>query len=238
MRRIVLMAAVLSVITAACKLEFNLAADIEADATGTVTIELGFDEEAAGFFLEGTDPFEGAPPSAVTQVVERGDMTFYQTSQPFGDEAELTALMTGDEAAFESFRATFAEDLVTVEGTTAGTGGFVNEGDLEGFTSDQLAESLTAKIRITMPGRVIEHNADSVDGSTLEWELDLFGGDVEVSAQSDPTQETATDDGGSGFPVWLIALIAISIVAGVGYVLYRRNKARPVFEPNPPSTDE
>jgi hypothetical protein len=234
MRRILVLAALLALVTTACKLEFNLAADLGPDATGTVTIEVGFDDEAAGFFLSDTDPFEDAPPGAETSIEERGELTFYLITQSFVNEDELVTLMTGEEAPFETFDATFADDLVTVTGTVGGTGGFFEEGDLTEFTPDQLAESLSAEVRITMPGRVLEHDADTIEGNTLTWEIDLLGSPLTVSARSDPAG--VPDEGDGGIPAWVVAPVAICIVAGVGYFMYRRSRGRPVFEPEPPTT--
>ena len=234
MRRITLMAALLALTTAACKIEFNLAADLGADATGTVTLEVGFDEEAAEFFLqEGTDPFESAPPGAETRTEERGDMTFHQITQRFAGEEELAGMMTGEEAPFETFRATFTDRLVSIEGTIGGAGGgFFEEGDLSEFTPDQLVQGLSAEIRITMPGRVLDHNADLLDERTLTWELDLFGATQTINAQSDPQGQP---EGGGGIPAWVIAVVAIAVVAAVGYLMYRRSKSDPVFEPEVPT---
>jgi hypothetical protein len=233
MRRILVLAAVLTLVTTACRLEFNLVAELGADATGTVTLEVGFDDDAAMFFLSDTDPFEDTPPGADTRTEERGEMTFYMITQSFADEEELAGLMTGDEAPFEAFDATFEDDLVTIIGTVGGSEGLFWEGDLNEFTPDQLAEGLSAEVRITMPGRVLEHDADTIDGGTLTWEIDPLGSPLTLNARSDPA---GRPDEEGGIPAWVIAVVAIAIVAGAGYLMYRHSRSGPVFEPEPPAT--
>jgi hypothetical protein len=221
MRRAFILIAAVALLTAACKIETNFDATLNADGSGTVSAEIGLDEEALAF-LQGEDPFEDAPADATTRTEERGDMTFYIVTQDFASADELASLATDDDGLFETFTATFSDTRVTVRGTTADAGGGLMGEDLGDFDPQLLEDSFSANIRITMPGKVIESNADIVDGSSLTWEVPLFaGGSVEITAQSDPTQS-----GDGGFPIWaIVAIVAVAVAALAAVVWWLRQRS-------------
>jgi hypothetical protein len=200
----------------------NFAATIEADGTGVLLAELGFDDEARDLLLQGgADPFEGndlaAVPGATTSEETRGDMTFYLIEVPFDDVAELEQGLLGNENAFmNAFDVTITEDRVTVSGTADAEA--LGE-QAEGFDPAIFEESVSASIRLTLPGRILSHNADAQDGNTLTWAVPIFGGTLEIQAESDPTQDPGGDDG--GFPIWLIALIVVVVVGAAAFFAVR-----------------
>lgn len=227
MRRLTAMAMLLALVAVACKIETNVAANLNADGSGTVTFEIGFDEEAATL-LQGEDPTSDFPAEAQVTQVERDGLTYYQASLAFADAEELTELMlNSDQAPFDTFSVSFSDTSVTVNATASGANGLVDEGQLELFSEDQIADSFSASVRITMPGKVISSNADSTDGSTLVWAIPLFGGDLNISAQSDPSQPAG---GSGGVPAWLIGLIVVALAAGA-YFLYQRGRRPAITEP-------
>ncbi|HSG79469.1 MAG TPA: hypothetical protein VLD62_07820 [Acidimicrobiia bacterium] len=231
MRRISALAMVLALVAVACRIETNVVADLNADGTGTVMFEVGFDEEAQGLFLADANPFDQAPPGATTSEETRDGIRYFQFTSSFSNAEELTQLMLeSDQAPFESFSASFSENSVKIDARTgAEGGGFFDEGDLEGFSPDQLEDSLAANIVITMPGKVISSTADSADGSTLSWSVPIFsGGTLAVQAESDPTQDA---DGGGGFPAWLIAVTVVVVAAGA-FLFMRSRKSAPAAAPS------
>ena len=224
MRRFFVLAAVLAVVLAGCKIETNVNATIDADGTGTVAYEIGLDDEAMRFFTQsGEDPFADAPADATTRTEERDGMTYYIIEQTFDGADELIRLMTEeDDSPFETFSASFSASEVSVSGTTGDTGGgMIDPGELEGFDPGLIEESFSASVKITMPGEVTSSNADSQDGSTLTWDVPLLGGALEIQAQSDPTK---SGGGGGGFPAWLIVVIAVLVVAAIGFFVMNRRK--------------
>lgn len=248
MRRLMVVASLLALVAAACKIETNFGVAINADGTGTIVAEVGFDEEAAGFFLEGdTDPFEGNDlsdcPGARTSEETRGDMTFYIIECDVDDLAELQdAALEGENSLLSDFQITVTDDLITVTGSASAEESLGD--DVEGFDPATLEDSFSANLLITMPGRILEHNADSQDGNTLKWAIPILGGTLDVSASSDPKGSPA-GGGGGGIPVWLIAVIAV-VVLGAGYWLMTQKKgggAAPAaagegdFPPPPPPTE-
>ncbi len=219
MRRVFILIAAIALLTAACKIETNYAATLNADGTGTIAAEIGLDEEAQAF-LQGEDPLADAPEDAETSTETRGDMTFYVATRTFSSPAELIAFSTEDDGLFSTFDATFTNTRVTVRGTTSDAGGgFFDDGDLEGFDPGLIEDSFSASVRITMPGKVLDSNADRTDGNTLIWDIPLMGGTVDVRAESDPSQSAG---GGGGFPMWLIIVIVVVVVAAAGYFVMKQ----------------
>ncbi len=231
MRKAMILVAAVALLTAACKIETNFEAVINADGSGTLIAELGFDEEAQELLLQGEDPFEGNDlsdlPGAETREETRGDMTYFIIEAPVDDVAELEqGLLQNENALLENFEITVTDTLVTVAGTASGE---QLSSEAEGFDPELFEDSVSANIRITMPGRILEHNADSQDGNTLTWAVPLLGGDLDIQAQSDPTGSPAGD--GGGFPIWLIALIAVVVVGALAYLFVFRNRGTGVGQP-------
>ena len=138
--------------------------------------------------------------------------------------ADLTefenTLTNTDNTMLSSFDITVTDTLVTVTGTASAEDSIGSQA--EGFDPTVLEDSISANLKVTMPGRIISHNADSQSGNTLTWKIPVLGGTLDVQASSDPTG-TPASGGGGGFPIWLIAVIAV-VVLGGGYYLWTQNK--------------
>ena len=228
MRRLIVMASLLALVATACKIETNFGAVIGANGSGTMVAEVGMDEEAQGFLLtDTTDPFEGNDlaecEGARTREENRGDMKFWIIECDVDDITEFESMMsTSDNTFIQDFNITVTDTLVTVSGTASAEDTLGSEA--EGFDPTVFEESISANLKITMPGRILEHNADSQSGNTLTWEIPVLGGTLDVQASSDPTGNPA-GGGGGGFPIWLIAVIVV-VVLGFVYYLYTQNKKK------------
>jgi hypothetical protein len=242
MRRLLPLVAVVALLAAACRIESNVGAEINADGSGIISAEIGYDEEAAGFieeFGEGEDPFAENPlaafPGAQMREEDRGGMHYRIYSAEVADiEAALRQAMAGESSGFiEDFDLTIGPNRIEVTGR-GGAGSAL--GETEGFLSaEQLAESLSLNLRLTLPGKILEHNADSQDGNTLTWSIPFTGEALEIRAVSDPTQSE-----GGGFPLWAIIVIAAVVVAGIGAIALvgrRRSRAAAAPPPPPPAPD-
>lgn len=227
MRRLMMVAALLALVAAACKIETNFGAVINADGSGTIIAEIGMDEEAQGFFLQDvSDPFEGNDmsecPGARTSEEQRGDLKFWIIECDVADITANTGLLEDNENSMVSdFSITVTDTLVTVSGSASAEDTLGSEA--EGFDPGVLEDSISANVKITMPGRILEHNADSKDGNTLTWKVPILGGNLDIQATSDPTGP-ADSSGGGGFPTWLIAVIAVVVLAGGYYFMTQRKK--------------
>lgn len=223
MRKMWPVLAALVVLTSACRLETNLSIDVAGDGSGTVTTELGIDEEMQGLlesFGGGTDILSGLEFGTATPTETRveGDMTFFGASQDFTDVSEVRDLLdeNQEQASFEEFELTVDEagaKLVARTGPLNAQDGFDTEG-LPFDPSSITDEVFAANIFVALPGNVTEHNANEVmsDGR-LRWSISLTD-PLDIQAES--------SFGGDGLP-WLPIGIAALVVVGVGgFFLMRR----------------
>lgn len=226
MRRLIVLAAIVALVTTACKIETNYGAVINADGSGTIIAEIGLDEEAKGFFLQGgTDPFEGQAiaelPGAVTREETRGDLTFYVVEADVSSVAQIEdSMLTDSESLFSDFSVTVTDTLVTVSGSADASETLGSQA--EGFDPSVFEDSISAHVELTLPGKILSHNADRVDGNTLIWDVPVLGGSLDIQAESDPTGTPA--GGGGGFPMWILAVVAAVGAAIVGYAMMQRRK--------------
>lgn len=240
MRRLIPLLMLLALISTACRIESNLIADINADGSGVIGAEIGYDEEAASFieqFTQGEDPFADSPmaamPGAQSREEDRGGMHFLISTVEVEDIAAAIeqSAAADPNSLVQEFSVTVTANRVEVTGRGSLAGAMAGA---EGMLSpDQLAESVSANIRLTLPGAILESNATSQDGNTLTWALPIAGGDVEISAVSDPTRSP-----GGGFPLWAIIVIAAAAVAAIGaVVLYSRRRGGAATPPAPPISE-
>jgi hypothetical protein len=241
MRRLIPLLMLLALLSTACRIESNLIADINADGSGVIGAEIGYDEEAASFieqFTQGEDPFADSPmaavPGAQSREEDRGGMHYLITTAEVED---IVAAMEQSAAAdpnslIQEFSVIATADRVEITGRASLAGAMAGA---EGMLSpDQLAESVSANIRLTLPGAILESNATSQDGNTLTWALPIAGGEVEISAVSDPTR---LPDG--GFPLWAIIVIAAAAAAAAAgaLILISRKRSGTAIPPAPPNPE-
>lgn len=237
MRRLLPLVALVALLTAACRIEMNIGADIHQDGSGVISAEIGLDEEAAGMMeqfggegdLFGENPLADLP-DVETREEDRGGMHFRIWSAQVEDiDAVIQEQMVaGPDSFIEEFSLTIEPTRVEVVGR--GSAGTLMEGAEDFLPADQLAESVAINLRLTLPGKILEHNADQKDGNTLTWAVPLIGSALDIRAVSDPSQSE-----GGGFPTWAIIVIAAVVVAGVATILLvGRRRSRAVAAPPPP----
>jgi len=224
MRRLIVFAVLLALATAACKLETNFGAVINADGSGTIIGEIGLDDEAAELFLEGGDPFDGNEladaPGARTRQERRGDLTYYIVEIDVDDITDAEQQLIDNESSLLSnLDISVTDDLVTVSGTASADDTL--GGESEGFDPAVFEDSISASVYFTMPGAISEHNADRQDGNTLYWDIPVLGGTLDIQAQSDPRGSPASSS--DGFPVWAYGIIAAVLLGAVYYFMQGRS---------------
>lgn len=74
-------------------------------------------------------------------------------------------------------------------------------------------------VKVTLPGKVLEHNADDKDGTTLTWRFDQDSEPKAIRAVSDASQSE-----GSDFPVVPIAAVAGAVLLGAVLFLMLRGR--------------
>ena len=245
MRRLIALAAVLMLVTTACKIETNFGATIQADGSGTVILEIGVDDEAAEFFLQGENPFEGNDfadaPDAQFREERRGDLLFYIVEVPVDDVTDMReGLVDADGGVLNDLTVTVDDDRVVVSGQASAEDTVSDAGDLE--LDIPLDEIFSATVFFTMPGEILSHNADRQDGNTLYWDVPVTGGSLDVQAESDPTGTPASGGSGDGgFPVWGYALLAAAVLGAWWFFMRGRagSSPAPAAAPDaPPAEDE
>lgn len=240
MRRLIVLASLLALVATACKLETNFGAVINADGSGTIIGEIGFDDEAAELFLEGGDPFEGNEladtPGARTRQERRGDLTFYIVEIDVDDITDADQQLIDTESSLLSnLEITVTDNLVTVRGSASAEDSL--GGDTGDFDPGVLEDAISANVYFTLPGSILSHNADRQDGNTLFWEVPVLGGTLEIRAESDPTGTPASSSS-DGSPVWAYGVIAAVLLGALYY--FRKGKSgsgdggEPVSDDAPP----
>ena len=219
MRRLIVLASLLALVATACKLETNFGAVINADGSGTIIAEIGFDDEAAELFLEGGDPFDGNEladaPGARTREERRGDLTFYIVEIDVDDITNAEQqLIDSENSLLSNLEITVTDNLVTVSGSASADDSL--GGDAEGFDPGVIEDSISASVYFTMPGSIGSHNADRRDGNTLFWDISVLGGTLNIQAESDPTGTPASGSS-DGFPVWAYGVIAAVLLGALYY---------------------
>jgi hypothetical protein len=234
MKRLSIAIALVSILIAGCRAEVRLLLDVTEQGTGTLTAEVGVDDQLRDLIdqlagdseaiISGLDL--GLEGTGETRVED--DLTVYATEVPFDDVDTIPIAAAGNFTAFSL-------DL-TDEGTSfEATLDLAGELDLSQFPLDPAtidSETLQARIIVSLPGDPSDHNADEVlDDGRYSWDIPL---DDELYMFANTLYPT------SGFPWWLVGLLTLSggLAFGVWFAAVRREKKsgavrRPTPEPPP-----
>lgn len=228
MRKPLIIAGIVVLITTACRAEVNFLLDVQEDASGNVTFELGLDDELlelveqAGFSAD--ELLNAVPEDQEVQTRTDGDMTYYYAAQPFTDPDDLLATI----GTFEDAGAVFADVDLTVE-----DGGAMLDATVEAPSATEALEGLglglggfdlgdnflSSSLIVDLPGSLVESNADEVlADDVLRWDIPITGGTVDVQA--------VTEAEGSDFPVGIAAAVLGAIVIGAAIVWLARRRRR------------
>jgi hypothetical protein len=224
MRKYILIFAMLTLVLTACRIESNTKLDINDDGSGTLTVEIGLDDEFLALltsqggmteddFLDSLLNQAGGTASQRTD----GDMNYWAVTTEIDDLTNLDAGI--DETGFSSFKYSFDDQGAKLTATLAADGGGDTLGEF-GLDSSELTDDfISANLIVNMPGHVTEHNADEVRDGALIWKVGFTG----------PTDVFATSTfGGSSFP-WLIvlvvAILAVGIIVAMAALMASRRRA-------------
>jgi hypothetical protein len=245
MRRLLILVAALALLTTACKIEINAEFVINADQSGQVILEIGYDDEIAELAAaEGGSPTEllgdfdlEDVPGAEMTTERRGDMNFSIVKVPIDDYTQADAL-GGDltSGLTDDFQITFTEDRVTVRGSTTLDDALGDDGAAPAFPPEMMAEFFSINIKATMPGKILDHNATSQDGNTLTWEVDLASAAIDIFAESNPNESA----GGSSMLLYALIGAAVIVAAVLAWMMMRKRSgpAPAAAAPAPPASDE
>jgi hypothetical protein len=225
MRKYVLAFLGLALLLTACRIESNIILDINEDGSATVGAEVGFDEEMLDLVSQGGgDPSDlldelpdlGGDGVEPIQRIE-GDMTFYGASTHVDDLSTYDFNGLQGES-FSEFVYEFDGNSATLAAKVDATGiGDLGGGDLPIGPAEITADIFAARVRVSMPGTVTEHNADEVAGDgTLIWNLPLTGSkDI-----------FATSTFGSTAPSWIWFVVGGIVIVGIAAAIAAVMKSR------------
>lgn len=235
MKRLSIFLALISVLAAGCRAEVRLLLDVTEDGSGTMAAEVGIDDQLGELitqlFGEGNEDVIagldlGLVGTAETRV--EGEMTIHTTEVEFNDVASIPEAAAGN---FTSFRLDITDEGTSLEATLDLAG----ELDLTQFPLDPNtidSDTLQAEIIVSLPGEPADNNADAVlaDGR-YQWTIPF---DSELYMYVNTLYPK------SGFPWWLVGLLALSggLALAVWFAALRRDKKggagrRPAPEPPP-----
>ncbi len=219
MKKLILLVVGVALLTVACRAEVNVAVDINEDRSGTIAFEFGLDEEFRELIESSggtTDDLFGELDLGTDLVVEGGtaiertdgDMQYTGAKKDFDDISEVMADLigdTGDEALFSEFSFVMDDESAALSATASADS--QDTGDLPFDPSELTEDVFAANFILSMPGTVVEHNADEVlsDGRLL-WSLPILGGTKTFIAKS---------DFGGGSLWWLWIILGVVLVVGV-----------------------
>ena len=241
-KRYIPLFALLALVMSACTIRMDVGLVVNEDETGTFSVFMGFDEEFQELMAQGgggdfdlTEDLSDVPEGwTVEELTEDGfeGVRISTDYDSFEDlEAKLAEMGEGTDAGVgtdflsdfglthegDEFR--FEVDASGVdEGLTGALGESGGEEMLQGMdASTILGDLFEIRFNLTMPGSIQEHNADSVNGNNLTWELDLAEGGGTLRAVSQ------VGGGSSAVLIGGIAVAALAVVGG-GVVIARRRK--------------
>jgi hypothetical protein len=226
MRTLLLLAAALTLLVSACKVEVNQSLAVNEDGSGSFSAEVGFDEEfrqlMEGFGEGELDLEEGFGsgtefPGGETYERSEGEFTYYGATFEFDDIEELEEFIDGaggSEVALESFSFELDDEGAAMRAVIAAEDIAGEEGGLglEGFDPSQITEDFfSVNYIVAMPGTVTKHNANEVlfDGR-LRWSIPITGATLEAFAES--------EFGGSSL-WWIWLIVGIVLIAGLGALI-------------------
>jgi hypothetical protein len=217
-----------TLLLAACEIRSYLDIDMSDPSNGIVLVQVGFDQQfrdALREFGGGTDlvgELEADAPGEgwTVERFEDGDIEGVTLTKAFSSLEELQALV-------EEGRLSGPQEGMIGEVTFTDTGNTIRfeaavpeGGDFEGIDPAQMEGLFTydARISVTFPGEVIEHNGE-VEGNTVTWRFD------------DPTSMAGTElfaearTGSSSIVVAIIGvLLGLGVVALVVWQVLSRRK--------------
>lgn len=205
------MLALVGIALSGCRLDVTAIGELQRDGTGTVSLVLRMDDalldELDRLAVDPTIEVTAAAASADGWTLERTvdeqqAITIELVSRvddPGGIGAafrELSRGLTADDPGprIDIEVAAAPDGSATVDGTVGftspATAGVVVDGDPLGPSSADLAERtaqvVVPRLELTLPGPVVSHDADRIDGRTVSWDIPVDGSRTIVAVSEDP----------------------------------------------------
>ncbi len=228
MRKYLFLTVLLALALSACRVETNVLLSIDEDGSGTVGFEIGMDQEFRDLMeqsggslddlLTELPDFGGGDVTPITRT--DGDMEYVGATTAVDDISAFDFSGSGGEF-FSAFSYEYDDKAASLTATLS-TGDVAGDpADLPFDVSSLTGDLFSANVVVSMPGTVLEHNADRVlDDGTLVWEIPLSGS-VDIFAKS-------TFGGSSNsWIIWvLIGVLLVGIIAAVTATIVSRKESK------------
>lgn len=237
-RRHLVVVAALAVLASACQIRVGTDVTITSDGSGGLALTVAVDEEiVASLAADEIDLFAGLEALPDDWTVERSDPdggAAVTITADFDDPAGLRERVGDLRAGLDDEDPMLLDDVeVTVDedggATFSGRAGFrpPSSTGIRGvgvqFDGDDLAALLTERgdevlrvdLRVTMPGPVVDGNADQVDGSVATWRLPV----------TELAEVRLVSEAGADRRWWVVVAAAlVGVVFGLGVVSLLRRR--------------
>ena len=240
-----ILALIVALLLSAC--EFRIRADlmIEADESGTLSVEMSMDEELAA--LAGGD-FGGelaigeemVPSGWTAEVLSDGGYEGIRASTNFGSLAELQQRLgefaEGTGTADTPLLAFLADISPTRDEDTFRFSLLIPE-EVEGMIGEGLQQSpipidlavldevFDIRLSLVLPGDILSNNADLVSGQTLAWEISLTDSGRVLEAESQLPGPDRT--------MWIAVGAVVLALLVVVYLVLKLRRRRRIPDPDP-----
>ncbi len=247
-KRYIPLFALLVLVLSSCTIRLDVSMVVNEDETGTFSLFMGFDQEFQDLIAQGggedldlTEDLSDVPEGWTVEEVSEDGFDGVRISTDYDSfedlEAKLAEMGDGTDTGvgtdlLSDFGLTHEGDEFRFEvdttGVDEGLSGALGEsgGDdlLQGMdASSILGDLFEIRFNLAMPGDITEHNADSVNGNTLTWEIDVSDeGGTLIAVSNVGGSSSALLYGG-------IAAAAIIVVGG-GVAIARRRKSDAAVE--------
>ena len=240
MRRYIPFLLLLALATTACKIRVDTAVVVNADESGTLSMEMSLDEEFRNLSTEGealfdpTADFDDLPSGWSAEPFVDGEFEGVRIATDFDNlddfKSKLADLQEssadGEGAPGELFNnLTLTNEGGTFsfraepEGLAEAAGG--DDVGLEGLDPTAFFDSLfEIRMSVTLPGTLGDHNADTVDDNTLTWNIGLDDDGTAIFASS--------SSGGFSLNLPVLAVVALVLAAVATIAVARRERGQPV----------
>jgi len=168
------------------------------------------------------------------------DMTLSQ--EKHGDE--IWCIAEKEVATLEELKAEIEGDGFTINALELDNDQFVFDADVDMTTEDTGGLDfglIEINFSMTAPGKVTDHNGDSIDGNTVTWNMPLGSKKLmymESKVGSSGLNLPGTDNGIPWVPVLMLCcccVVMIILVIAVGVIIWRMNQGVKAGEPIPSS---
>jgi len=228
----------------ACTVRVDIGVGVNEDESGTFSMFVGLDEEfqqlaqSGGDDLNFTQALEDVPEGWTAEEVSQDGFDGVKVATDYTSfddlEAKLAQLSEqgGDGGMGTDFLSNFSlthegdefRFNVEVSGLSEGLGEALGAGGgadaLQGFSPDEILQELfEIRFLLTLPGKIVSNNADSVDGNTMIWNVGI--------ADEGTTYEAVSTTGGGGAGIlWGVVALVLVAAAAIGLIFFRKKQER------------